>query len=73
MDSEMFSRSGKLNAALELVQHELPMNLSTEEQSRLAIEVYKAQIGAEAVAYLTSAVERLVTTLEATTLSSNRD
>lgn len=72
MESESFGRTGELNAALELVQLELPLNLSAEEQSRLAIEIYKARLNAESIARLTSAVERLVTTLDTSIPHLNR-
>ncbi|MBK8376040.1 MAG: hypothetical protein IPL18_14795 [Sphingomonadales bacterium] len=73
MEFEPLGRTGELNEALKLVQHELPLDLSSEEQSRLAVEVYKAWLNAEALGRIASSISGLTTTLEASGLSRNHE
>ena len=71
MKFELFVRSGELDLALKQVQLELPLDLSSEEQSRLAVEVYKAWVNAEALGRIASSIAGLTATLEASGLSRN--
>ena len=71
MKFESLGRSGLLDDAFKLVEFELPPELSVEDRSRLAVEVYKAWLNAEALGEIESAISRLAMSLEENTLSRN--
>ena len=65
MEFEPIGRAGILDEALRLVQSELPGDLSSEEQSRFAVEVYKAWLNAESQGRIASAISELTISVEA--------
>lgn len=71
MDFSPIGKSGVLSDALRLVESELPLVLSDEEQARLAVEVYKAWLSSDASGRIASAISELATSLEALGLSRN--
>ena len=73
MEFEPLGCNGELNEALKLVEQELSPNLSSEEQSRLAVDVYKAWLSAEALGRIASSIAALTATLETVALSRNQE
>lgn len=73
MKFEPLGRNGELDEAFKLVEFELPSDLSLEVQSRLAVEVYKAWLNAEALGRIASSIDALTTTIETAGLSRNQD
>jgi len=57
--------TGMLDKAFELVRFELSAELSVEEQSRLAVEVYKAWVLADSQGRIATAISGLTMSLEA--------
>ncbi|MEZ5583969.1 MAG: hypothetical protein R3F37_15615 [Candidatus Competibacteraceae bacterium] len=62
---------GVLDEALKLVDFELPGSFSDEEKSRLAVEIYKAWLLADASARISNAINQLALSLEALGLDRN--
>jgi hypothetical protein len=71
MKFEVPSTAGMLDKAYELVGFELPPELSVEEKSRLAVEVYKSWLLAESQGRIATAIAELTTHLEACVPSRN--